>query len=85
MAKTSFEFLNGADPIFRRKIDSCFVSVATMLDKYKKHVADTTNENRKSASDFLKEEDSLLEMMVKDFDCYESVLYAMKKYSEAAF
>lgn len=85
MEKTSFEFLNEADPIFRRKIDSCFVSVATMLDKYKKHVADTTDENRKNASDFLKEEDPLLEMMVEDFDCHESVIYAMKKYSGATF
>jgi len=82
--KTSFEFLDNTDPIFRRKVDGCFVGVASMMDKYRKHVTENTKENQLSASDFLKE-DFLLEMMTKDFDCYESVLHIMEKYAVAVF
>ena len=82
--KPSFEFLNEADPSFRRKVDGCFVGVASIMDKYRTHVKETVEENQKSPSDFLKE-DFLLEMMVKDFDCYESVLHIMGEYSKAVF
>jgi hypothetical protein len=82
MAQTSFEFIDASDLIFRKKIEGCYVSIAKIMDKYRKHVAENTKENQKNASDFLKE-DFLLNIMVDDFDCREDVVSIMKEYAEA--
>lgn len=81
MSESSFDFLDKVDPVFRRKIDICFISFASILEKYKTHVANSSKENIKSPSDFLEKEDFLLEMVIQDADCYESALHAMKSYA----
>jgi hypothetical protein len=80
----AMDYIKNGDPTFRRKIDGCLVGFSDVMDKYRKHIEETIKENQKTPSDFLKE-DFLLEMMIKDFDCYESALYVMKTYAEKVF
>ncbi len=81
MSKKSFNFLKTINPSFRKKIDGCYANFAILLDKYKKHLSETPKEETKSPADFLKQ-DLLLEMMVKDFNCYQEVLLAMETYAK---
>ena len=76
------DFIKNGDPTFRRKIDGCLVGFSMMLDEYRQHITETPKEEQKTPQEFLSN-DVVLEMMVKDFDCYESALQVMKTYAEA--
>ena len=78
---TSYDFLNEANPSFRKKGDGCYSGVAIMMEKYKSHIKETPTEKQKSPKEFLKQ-DFLLEMMTKDFGCYDDVLWAMKEWAK---
>ncbi len=82
MSNQATNFIKNGDPTFRRKIDGCLIVFSSMMDMYREHIIETPKEEQKTPSVFLSN-DSLLEMMIKDFDCYESALHVMKKYSEA--
>jgi hypothetical protein len=83
MAETSFDFLNRQNPVFRKKIDGCFVGFAELLDKYLKHVSETPKQSRKPADVFLSD-DLLLEMMINDFGCHDEAIQAMEEYAKIA-
>ncbi|MDQ5971093.1 MAG: hypothetical protein QG566_39 [Patescibacteria group bacterium] len=82
MSSQAMDFIKNGDPTFRRKIDGCLVSFSSMMDTYRKHIIETPKEEQKAPSEFLSN-DYILEMMIKDFDCHDSALHVMKKYSEA--
>lgn len=77
---TSFDFLKGVNPSFRRKIDGCYANVAIIMEEYKVHIKETSVDEQNSPEEFLKK-DFLLERMTKDFDCYDDVLWAMKEWA----
>jgi len=82
MAGTSFDFLYGINPSLRRKIDPMFVSLTNTMDKYKIHIEETSEPEQKSPEEFLKEQDILLEMFSKQFDCYDDILWILKKWAK---
>jgi len=80
MSEKSLIFLkNNLNPDTRRKVDGCYANLITFLDDYKNHCMETAKETTKTPADFLKK-DFLLEMMVKDFNCYQDVLELMGNY-----
>jgi len=80
MSEKSVIFLkNNVNLGTRRKIDGCYANLITLLDDYEKHCIETSKEMVKTPADFLKQ-DFLLEMMAKDFDCYQDVLELMSTY-----
>lgn len=75
------DYIKNGDQSFRRKIDGCLVGFADMIDKYRKHISETEEGKRKTPEEFLSS-DFLLEMMIKDYGCYENAISVMKVYSE---
>jgi len=81
MDDTSFDFLERANPSFRKKIDPMRTSVSVIMDKYKRHIKETTEAERKSPSEFLKQ-DFILNMFAEDSGCSEDILWAMVEWSK---